>query len=197
MRPRDEIKEQSIRLKAIETIVKEGFDGLSMQKLAKEAGVSPATIYIYFKDKDDLITQIITEEAHKMSAAILEDFDPDMAFEAGLRKQWENRSKYFLSNPLKMQFLELVRNSPALEENYRMDQKFLDAMRAFTHNAIERKELIKLPLEVFWSMAYAPLYQLIKFHLSPGMMGPSKGNFILDEKAREQALQLVIKALRP
>ena len=38
--------------------VKGGFNGFSMQKLAKAANVSPATIYIYFKDKEDLIQQL-------------------------------------------------------------------------------------------------------------------------------------------
>jgi AcrR family transcriptional regulator len=58
MRTRDENKESAIRQKAIEMIVKKGFDGLSMQKLAKAADVSPATIYIYYKDRDDLIVQL-------------------------------------------------------------------------------------------------------------------------------------------
>ena len=39
-------------------IVKEGFDGLSMQKLAKAANVSPATIYLYFKNREDLLNQL-------------------------------------------------------------------------------------------------------------------------------------------
>jgi AcrR family transcriptional regulator len=51
MRARDENKEQNICRKAMEMIVQDGLDGLSMQKLAKAAGVSPATIYIYFKDR--------------------------------------------------------------------------------------------------------------------------------------------------
>ena len=67
MRLRDEAKEQSIREKALEMIVKEGFDGLSMQKLAKAAGVSPATIYIYFKDREDLILQLYYEESLRMT----------------------------------------------------------------------------------------------------------------------------------
>jgi len=46
MRSRDPKKEKAIRRKAMEMIVKDGFDGLSMQKLAKAAEVSPATIYI-------------------------------------------------------------------------------------------------------------------------------------------------------
>jgi TetR/AcrR family transcriptional repressor of multidrug resistance operon len=197
VRPRDEIKEQSIRDKAVEIIVKEGFDGLSMQKLAKIAGVSPATIYIYFKDREDLIARVTSDEGHKLSKAMLEGFDPKMAFEDGLRKQWDNRANYFLNNPMKMQFLEQIRNSPALEKNYKVDSSFIEAMREFAHNAIERKELIQLPIEVFWSVAYAPLYQLIKFHLAPYGMGPNHGKFKLDEESKEKALQLVLKALRP
>ena len=56
MRIRDEKKESLIKQKAIEMIVKYGFDGLSMQKLAKAAKVSPATIYIYFKDRNHVFT---------------------------------------------------------------------------------------------------------------------------------------------
>ena len=72
MRTRDEVKEGAIRQKALEMAVKEGFDGLSMQKLAKAAGVSPATIYIYFKDRDDLILQLWLEEVEKMAVATLD-----------------------------------------------------------------------------------------------------------------------------
>lgn len=47
--------------KAMEMIVAHGFDGMSMQKLATTAGVSPATIYIYFKNREDLFNQIFNE----------------------------------------------------------------------------------------------------------------------------------------
>jgi AcrR family transcriptional regulator len=197
MRPRDENKEQAIREKAIEMIINDGFDGLSMQKLAKAAGVSPATIYIYFKDRDDLLHQIITTEAKKMSDATLVDFDPDLSFEEGLRKQWQNRAAYFLRNPVRMQFVEQMKNTPVYEKTFKMDPAFLSAMQRFAHNAIDRKELIRLPLEVFWSIAYAPLYQLVKFHLTGRPVMSSQKNFVLDEKIMEQALQLVLKALRP
>jgi hypothetical protein len=71
-------------------------------------------------------------------------------------------------------------------------------MREFAHNAIERKELVPLPFEVFWSIAYAPLYQLLKFHLLPRMMGPpTGGKFVLDDQQTELAFQLVLKALKP
>ena len=197
MRLRDETKERAIREKAIEMIVREGFDGLSMQKLARAAGVSPATIYIYFQDREDLIRQIYYEEMLTMSAETLAGFDPEMHFEEGMRVQWMNRAQYCLKYPLRMHFMEQMRHSP-FHEKFQGDARnpFSVAMKTFVLNAIERKELIKLPLEVYWSVAYAPLYQLIKFHQSKTGM-PGWGKFVLDEKTLEKTLELVLKALKP
>lgn len=199
MRPRDENKEQAIREKALEIIVQDGFDGLSMGKLAKAAGVSPATIYIYFKDRDDLVNRLVLDESKKVMDAMLKDFDPSASFEQGLRRQWQSRASHLLENPLRMQFIEMIKNTSQFGSLYRPDHPFLLAMREFAHNAIERKELMPLPFEVFWSVAYAPLYQLVRFHLSPGrtMGPPEREPFVLDEQQMELAFQLVLKALKP
>ncbi|WP_245895661.1 TetR/AcrR family transcriptional regulator [Flavobacterium album] len=58
MRTRNADKEELVKQKAIELLVKEGFQGFSMNKLAKASGISVATLYIYYQDKDDLIKQI-------------------------------------------------------------------------------------------------------------------------------------------
>ncbi|GAB3273360.1 TetR/AcrR family transcriptional regulator [Larkinella harenae] len=193
MRIRDEAKELAIREQAMAMIAREGFDGLSMQKLAKAAGVSPATIYIYFKDREDLIRQLYYDEMRAMSTETLNGFDPEMHFEEGLRIQWNNRTRYCLKHPIRMHFMEQMRHSP-FHEKFQADAKnpFSEVMRVFVGNAIQRHELIRLPIELYWSIAYAPLYQLIKFHQSPGW-----GQFVLDEKHLEEALQLVLKALKP
>src|SRR5436190_7212976 len=99
MRTRDENKERSVRQKALKMIVAQGLTGFSMQKLAKAAGVSPATIYIYFKDKEDLVLQLCTEASEKMLDITFKNFDPSMSFSDGLRIQWENRAKYCLKYP--------------------------------------------------------------------------------------------------
>jgi AcrR family transcriptional regulator len=197
MRTRDEQKEAAIKRKAIEMIVEKGFDGLSMQKLAKAAGVSPATIYIYYKDRDDLIIQLWIDEMHKMVDATLDGFDPSMSFEEGLKVQWMNRARFCLEDPVRMHFLEQIKYSPYNDVCLkRMDSRFVTTMGAFVHNAIKRKELVRLPLEVYWSLAFAPLYQLVKFHMSGRGVG-GREKFELDEKTMTQTLKLVIKALRP
>src|SRR5579885_3353061 len=129
MRTRDENKEKQIRQKALEMLVQEGFDGLSMQKLAKAASVSPATIYIYFKHREDLIIQIAVEINKKVGAATLKDFDPSMSLKEGLRVQWKNRAKYCMKYPLEMKFMEQIRHSPLdIKVRKMMDKNFTQIM---------------------------------------------------------------------
>jgi AcrR family transcriptional regulator len=196
MRERDADKEKAIRDQALQMIVKHGLDGLSMQKLAKAASVSPATIYIYFKDRDDLIIQMFAEESKKMAAATLKDFDPSMSFSEGLKMQWLNRARYFMAHPDQMYFLEQIRHSSLQQRAQEvMGTEFKDIMGAFVHNAIKRKELVKVPLEVYWSVAFAPLYILVQFHVAGTSIGGHKFKF--SEKIMMETLALVLKALKP
>jgi TetR/AcrR family transcriptional repressor of multidrug resistance operon len=197
VRARDPQKERAIREKALDTIVRHGFDGLSMQRLAKEVGVSPATIYIYFENRDDLILSLYREESRKMAEATLEGFDPGASFAVGLRVQWKNRARYCLENPREAHFLEQIRHSPFhSHEETAKGRAFIEAMRAFCSGAIERGELVRVPVEVYWSVAFAPLYQLLKFHLhGRGLSGTPR--FVLDEKLMDRTLELVVKALTP
>jgi AcrR family transcriptional regulator len=197
MRTRDPKKEKALREKALAMIVKEGFDGLSMQKLAKAAGVSPATIYIYWKDRDDLILQIYSDVFREMSEKTLEGFDPQMSFKDGLAVQWRNRARYCLAHPVENHFMEQVKFSPLHDKAQTcVGSSFMEAMRTFVKGAIKRGELIKIPVEVYWSLAFAPLYQLVKYH-KHGRGLPGTGPFVLDDKIMNLTLELVLKALKP
>jgi hypothetical protein len=137
------------------------------------------------------------EESRKMAEATLVGFDPGMSFAEGLRVQWKNRARYCLENPRGMHFLEQIRHSPfhAHDEDSK-GRTFIEAMRAFVRGAIARGELVRLPVEVYWSVAFAPLYQLVKFHMhGRGLAGTP--HFALDDKLMNQTLELVIKALTP
>jgi TetR/AcrR family transcriptional regulator, multidrug resistance operon repressor len=197
MRTRDEAKEAILHEKAVEMIVETGFDGLSMQKLAKAAGISPATIYIYYQDRDDLIIKVWEKEMYRMMRATLHGFDPQSSFDKGLKVQWMNRAKFYIENPGTAHFMEQIKYSPYYERcRVKLDPVFLKAMHEFVRNAIARKELVKLQIEVYWAIAFAPLYQLVKLHMSGrGMLGNDK--FVLDEKIMDQTLKLVLKALKP
>ena len=79
-----------------------------------------------------------------------------------------------------MHFLEQIQLSPLQQKSLKiMGEDFKNAMKTFVLNAIKRKELVKVPVEVYWSIAFAPLYNLVKFHMAGGSMG---GRFSLTNK---------------
>ncbi len=195
MRYRDEHKELLVKERAIEMIVRGGLDGFSMQKLAKEAGVSPATLYIYYKDKEDLLFQLGFEEASRLAASILKNFDPEMSFEEGLRIQWRNRADYWLENPARASFLEQLKHSPLRTRVFEaLDMEFVESMGRFVHKAIENKEIRPMTREVFWSVAYAPLYNLIRFHTEGVSLAGRPFEF--SEEVMWETFALVMKALK-
>lgn len=195
MRLKDENKVLAIRDTALHMIVEEGFKGLSMQKLAKQANVSPATIYLYFRDRNDLLNKVYLEVLERSNQAALAGFDPGMRFREGLRLLWLNRFRYFTKHPDDFYFIEQFINSPlisniAVEE----DQTYRSHMQQFHRNAVKNGEIIRLPLEVYWTVAYAPLYQLIKFHLQDTIH--PMPNFSITERKLLTTLELVVKALK-
>ncbi|HTI08499.1 MAG TPA: TetR/AcrR family transcriptional regulator [Puia sp.] len=196
MRTRDENKVEAILQKALEMVVKEGFDGLSMQKLAKAAGVSPATIYIYFKDKEDMLLQLHKRECDRYFAYILEGFDPEMDFATGLAVQWKRRASYVIEHPDRGHFMENFAFTPLLPKSMKLrDPRFSSAMQRFVHKAIENKELVRMPFEVYWAVAFAPLYNLVRYHKAG--MNLSGEKFELTDEMLMQTLSLVLKALKP
>jgi len=196
MRTRDENKIEAIYREALQMIVREGFDGFSMQKLARAAGVSPATIYIYFKDKEDLFLQLHRREVDKFFAYLLEDFDPESDFATGLEIQWQRRARYVLDNPEIAHFMEQFSFSPLQRKTYGMpDKRFKEIMGRFVHKAIRNKELVVMPFEVYWSITFAPLYNLVKYHKEGVNLAGEK--FELTDSMLKQTLSLVLKALKP
>ena len=196
MRTRDENKIDALLQHALTTIVNDGFDGLSMQKLAKSAGVSPATIYIYFKDRDDLLQQLYMRECDKYFADIMNGFDPEMDFATGLTIQWKNRARYHLGHPDETHFMEHFKFTPLHRlAHLTKHQGFSEAMKRFVQKAIENKELVRMPVEVYWSVAFAPLYNLVRFHKAGVNMAGEP--FALTDEILTQTLALVLKALKP
>ena len=66
MRKKDDEKEKSIKEAVIKLILEEGFHGTSISKIAKMAGVSPATVYIYFDNKENMLQNIYQEYSEEI-----------------------------------------------------------------------------------------------------------------------------------
>lgn len=78
MRRRDDEKEQRIKDAVVTLILKEGIDGASISRIAKMAEVSPATVYIYFDNKEDMLTNIYQEYSGAVYGYLLDCITPGL-----------------------------------------------------------------------------------------------------------------------
>ncbi|RFS26343.1 TetR/AcrR family transcriptional regulator [Chitinophaga silvatica] len=194
MRYRDENKVQAIRERAIEMIAKEGLENFSINRLAKAAGVSPATIYIYYKDKEDLITTISIEEGLRMVRATLNGFDPTMPFKDALWLQWKNRAVFNLENSQSAFFFDQLTNSTYREQMLEVtSEEYAKTIGKYVKGAMDNGVIEEMALVTYWSLAFAPLYSLINFHKEGRDLNGKK--FELTPAILEQAFNCVIKGL--
>ncbi|HEU4659301.1 MAG TPA: TetR/AcrR family transcriptional regulator [Pseudolabrys sp.] len=70
----DSAKRRQIIEGARSVFLSRGFDAASMGDIAKAAGVSKGTLYVYFKDKDELFSAIVREECAMQAEGVF-DFD--------------------------------------------------------------------------------------------------------------------------
>ncbi|MGR5235925.1 TetR/AcrR family transcriptional regulator [Vibrio alfacsensis] len=83
-------KREQILVAAEQLIAEVGFHGLSMQKLAKEAGVAAGTIYRYFSDKEHLLTEVRLNVAQRIATAVQANVHDDMPLKERYRTMWLN-----------------------------------------------------------------------------------------------------------
>ncbi|MFK7922040.1 MAG: TetR/AcrR family transcriptional regulator [Bacteroidia bacterium] len=169
MRPRDKKKEQAVEAAAIQLINQHGIEGLSMSKLAKLAGVSPATLYIYYTNKDDLLNQLFLKLRKQFATAVFDGFDPQMDFKQGFQLLWENHYRFAQEQSDAFWFLEQSANSVAVREmDSKLEVRWLAPMNMFLHFGHEAGVFKNLNLMMFRAFAFAPILQLVKSELRTG-----------------------------
>ncbi|HAV1402603.1 TPA: TetR/AcrR family transcriptional regulator [Vibrio parahaemolyticus] len=83
-------KRDQILAAAEQLIAESGFQGLSMQKLANEAGVAAGTIYRYFSDKEHLLEEVRLNVAKRIASAVQAGVNDDMPLKERYRTMWLN-----------------------------------------------------------------------------------------------------------
>lgn len=95
---KDEMSRQI--LSATERLIAQiGLGELSMRKVAAEAHVALGTLYLYFKDKDDLLTKLAHDLYERFCEYIMRDYDPDESFFERYQKMWHNKWRFLHDNP--------------------------------------------------------------------------------------------------
>jgi len=109
---KDEFKKDALFMATIKVVNMIGLVASSVSKIAKEAGISPATIYIYHKNKEDLLVSTYVDIKRTLSQALLRDFDESLPVRDILKKIWLNGFEYASSHREQLGFADQFSNSP-------------------------------------------------------------------------------------
>ncbi len=81
-----EFRMQAIREAASRVVGEHGVLGATMEAIAAEAGIAKGTIYLYFKNREDLLEQTADHALEDLLRDLAALFDSDERFESQLRR---------------------------------------------------------------------------------------------------------------
>ena len=114
LRTRDQTKVDKIKQAVLDLTSQEGLLGWSIAKLAKRAGVSPATVYIYYPNKDEMLKQLYREYSQKVNDYLTERVDQTETGSTELRQLMTAYYEYIKAYPATYLFLDQFANFPPL-----------------------------------------------------------------------------------
>jgi Transcriptional regulator len=117
MRKKDDEKQRCIKNAVVQLILEAGFQGASISKIAKVAGVSPATVYIYYENKDAMLRDIYQEYAEDTIQSLLECLSPNMAGEEIVEELIRQYYSFIVENKEIFHFIEQFNSCPALQSS--------------------------------------------------------------------------------
>ncbi|GMM89637.1 TetR family transcriptional regulator [Vibrio fortis] len=171
-------------LSAAETVIAaEGFQGLSMQKLAKEAGVAAGTIYRYFDDKEHLIEEVRIQVTQRIAEAVQFGVDDSAPIKQRYRTMWLNIWNLAGTNLAaiknRVQYDSLpVTNSKTFRE---LERKMFAQVELLFNEGKEQGLFKPLDNEVLSGLSLAASVSLARKH--------SLGFYQLDDEALEAAIE--------
>jgi TetR/AcrR family transcriptional regulator, repressor of fatR-cypB operon len=118
---KSEIKRAALVQATISLVNNNGFHATPMAKIAKMAGVSPGTIYLYFENKQDLVNQVYIEVKAAFTAFAFKDYQPDMPVEQGFEIIWKSIADFKLTEVKEALFLAQCDNTPIIDESSRKE----------------------------------------------------------------------------
>jgi AcrR family transcriptional regulator len=143
---------------AREIFAREGYESFSMRKLAKQIEYSPGSIYLHFKNKEELFETLVEESFERLLQALNRikngqaEEDPAEALKKGMRAYVE----FGLRNPNDYRFAFLLR-PPVLKRPYRTHPAF-GTMRHMVGRCVDEKRFRPVDVETTSQALWAAIH---------------------------------------
>ena len=189
MRIKDDKKQEALFLATVKVVNETGFAASSVARIAAEAGVSPATLYVYFRNKEDLLVSTYLEIKRDMSRAALRGFDERQPIWDILLRVWRNMFEYLSENREYFRFTEQFANSPFSQLVDREEvQGYFQPLLAVVGQGIERKIIKDVHFDILGAFLFHPIFILANPNICHG--------FELNDENVRTAFQLAWDAIK-
>jgi AcrR family transcriptional regulator len=189
MRIKDDQKKEALFEATVKLVNEIGFASSSVSKIAREANVSPSTIYVFFKNKEDLLVSTYVDIKRDMADALLDDFDDNLPIRDIMKGVWLSVFNYISNNLEYYDFIEQFANSPfsALVDREALEKQFVPIISVF-EKGIEQKIIKNVNFNLLAAFMFQPISRLANPRLCHGLE--------LNEKEIETAFTMAWDAIK-
>lgn len=159
-----------------------GFHATPMSMIAKMAKVSPATIYLYFENKQDLVNKTYIDLKAQYTSYVFANYDQSLSVPDSFETIWYRIADFKLKESESAMFLAQCDNTPMIDEPSRQEGiKHLQPLLDLWERGKEEGVIKPISNYLLYAYAINPLSFL--------MMAQKREAFILNETHLEAAYQ--------
>jgi AcrR family transcriptional regulator len=128
---------------AIDCFAHHGYQGTSIDRIARAAGVTKGALYYHFRDKEDLLFQAVRDRIGEFEKQVLAEVSPDEDALTSLQRVLDacfvtatasNHRRFIITL-----MVEALDTNPRLSETFRLE---LRSMRGFLENVLRRGQAV-------------------------------------------------------
>lgn len=190
MKLKDPKKERKIIDVTIDIVHTKGLSGVKMSEVAKKVKISPSNLYIYFKNKEDLLLSTFLETTKN----IIKHFNEEIPNHSIYKKRIESVFQFIIHakiNKIKeFSFINQFVQSPYLNKKHfeQIDLILENVIGIFRDGQAEMILKDKIEVDLIFALVDGTTSKLVELH--------KKGKINLDKKTMDNSFKLIWDAIR-
>lgn len=147
-------------------LIREGFHGATIAKVAKQAGVAAGTVYLHFKDKDDLVVQMLDEMEQALAEVMNSGIQVEGSSATRFKQMWKDVVHFGMANPDALLCWEysryLPQQSPQVIKERR--QRVYGPVLRFFEQGQADGQIRKYPMPIIPLIGIESAFGLLRLH---------------------------------
>lgn len=165
-RPKDHTKIEIIYQSTLKLVMEDGYTNFKMADLAEKAGMATGTLYLYFKNKEELITRLFLHLKSEKIKKMLAVYNPIDCFFITFKKIWTVYFSLSYNEPHKMMFIEQYTYSSLIDESTKLQaNQLLEPVIALLMDAQQQHIIKPINPEILLNFITGAALEVIRFCL--------------------------------